>query len=512
MQDVDVLVLGAGFGGLCMGIHLERSGVGSFAILERASEVGGTWRDNRYPGCACDVPAALYSYSFEPNPGWSRRFAERGEIQAYLEHCADKYGLRSRIAFGEDVRRASFDGARSAWLVETARGSRYRARVVVTALGAMSTPAYPGIAGRERFEGEQLHSAAWNPGYDFAGKRVAVIGTGASAIQIVPQIAPQVARLDLYQRTAPWVVPKPERVTLAAERALYRSLPLSQKLVRWLTYWQLEVQVLAFARHPRLLRLAEGMARRHLGRQVPSAELRARLTPTFALGCKRVLLSNDYYPALSRPNVEVVTEPIRELRARSVVDMAGREREVDAIIYGTGFEVQRFVPRGRFIGAQGQDLADAWQDGPEAYKGTTVTGFPNLFFVVGPNTGLGHSSMILMIESQVAYIVDAVAQMRHNGWASVEVTPEAQVAYNRELQARSRPSVWASGCSSWYLSASGRNTTLWPDFTFRFRRLTRRFDMAAYRVGNAVTAREAAAELTHAEPVAAEAVEEAVAR
>ena len=484
MHEVDVLVLGAGFGGLCMGIRLRQSGVTSFTILERASAVGGTWRDNRYPGCACDVPATLYSYSFEPNPDWSRRFAERGEIHGYLERCVEKYGLRQHIVFGELVRRARFEG--NGWLVETVRGGRYRARVLVTALGAFSSPVYPSIAGRERFEGEQLHSSTWDPSCDLSGKRVALIGTGASAIQIVPEIAPRVARLDLYQRTAPWIVPKPERITRGAERALYRSLPLAQKAARWLTYWQLEAQVIAFTRRPGLLRVAEGIARRHLRRQVADPGLRARLTPGYALGCKRVLLSNDYYPALTRPNVELVTEPIREIRARSVVDSTGREREVDAIVYGTGFAVQRFVPRGFFLGAEGRDLADVWRDGPEAYKGTTVAGFPNLFFLVGPNTGLGHSSMVFMIESQVAYVMDAIRQMRQHGWARVEVEPEAQAAYNRELQARSRRSVWMSGCASWYLSASGRNTTLWPDFTFRFRRLTRRFDASAYRTAASI--------------------------
>lgn len=482
MNDVDVLILGAGFAGLCMGVQLQRSGVTSFAILERASEVGGTWRDNRYPGCACDVPAALYSYSFEPNPAWSRRFAERREILAYLVACADKFGLRSRISFNADVRRASFDARRGSWLVETAGGARYRARVVVTAMGALSSPAFPSIAGRERFEGEQFHSAAWKADYEVSGKRVAVIGTGASAIQLVPQIAPRVARLDLYQRTPPWVLPRAERTTRGGERALYRALPITQKLARWATYWQLESQVLAFARFPRLMRFAEGLARRHLRRQVPSEALRARLTPRYGLGCKRVLLSNDYYPALTRPNVELVTEPIREIRARSLVDATGREREVDAIVYGTGFEVQHFVAPGTFIGADGRDLAEVWRDGAEAYKGTTVSGYPNLFFIVGPNTGLGHSSMVFMIESQVAYVIDAIRQMRLHGWASVEVAPAAQASYNRELQARSRGTVWTSGCSSWYLSSGGRNTTIWPDFTFRFRRLSRRFDADAYRI------------------------------
>jgi len=482
VEDVDVLILGAGFGGLCMGVHLQRGGLGSFAILERAGEVGGAWRDNRYPGCACDVPAALYSYSFEPNPDWSRRFAERSEIFAYLQRCADEHGLRSRIRFGEEVTRARYERGRGGWLVQTASGQSYRARVLVAALGAFGSPTYPAIVGRERFEGKQFHSSAWDSEYDLAGKRVAVIGTGASGVQLVPELARRVARLDVYQRTPPWVVPRAERTTRALERALYRASPLAQRLVRWFTYWRLEAAALGFTRYPGLLRIAELQARRHLRRQVASDELRAQLTPRHALGCKRVLLSNDYYPALQRPNVELITAPIREIRARSLVDALGREREVDAIIHATGFDVQRFVPRGLFIGAEAQDLAEAWRDGPEAYKGTTVAGFPNLFFLVGPNTGLGHSSMVFMIESQVAYVVDALRQMRAQAWARVEVAPAAQSAYNRALRARSRRTVWVSGCASWYLSATGCNTTLWPDFSFQFRRATRRFDAAAYRV------------------------------
>jgi cation diffusion facilitator CzcD-associated flavoprotein CzcO len=482
LQQFDVLVIGAGFGGLCMGVELLRRGVGSFAILERGSDIGGTWRDNRYPGCACDVPAALYSFSFEPNPDWSRRFAEASEIRAYLERCADTYGLRSRIRLGEEVTAARFDSASHGWIVETSSGATYRAQVLVSAIGAFSSPAYPQISGRERFAGEQFHSASWKLDYSLAGRRVAVIGTGASAIQFIPRIAEQVARLDVYQRTPPWVVPRADRDTPNAQRAMYRALPLAQKLARWLIYWQLEIQALAFTRRPQLLRLGEHLSRRQLRRQIPSAELRARLTPAYAIGCKRVLLSNDYYPALARPNVELISAPIREIRERSVVDSTGREREVDAIIYGTGFSVQRPVPPGLFRGTDGQDLAQVWRDGPVAYKGTTISGFPNLFLLVGPNTGIGHSSLVFMIESQVAYVGDAIRQMRQHAWQSVDVSPSAQAAFNRELEARSQRSVWTSGCASWYLNANGRNTALWPDFTFRFRRATRRFDAAAYRV------------------------------
>jgi cation diffusion facilitator CzcD-associated flavoprotein CzcO len=491
MND-EILIIGCGFAGLGMGVRLKRAKIESFTLLERAAEIGGTWRDNQYPGCACDVQSQLYSYSFEPNAGWSRAFAEQGEIREYLRRCADKYGLRRHIRFGQEVTRASFDDARCLWTVETSSGDTYRARVVVSAMGALSNPAYPTIPGMERFEGERFHSATWNRGYDFAGKRVAVIGSGASAIQFVPQIAPKVERLDIYQRTPPWILPKPDRTIGSAERAIYRSLPIAQKLVRWCLYWELEARVLAFAVHPALMRAVAWQARRHIRRSIEDRELRAKLTPEYTVGCKRVLISNDYYGALARPNVSVVTDGIREIRARSVVDQTGHERDVDAIVFATGFQAQDPVRRGMIFGRRGQDLVDAWHDGPEAYKGTTVAGFPNLFLLLGPNTGLGHSSVLFMIESQIAYVMDALRQMRANDWLSLDVQPDAQSAFNHKLKLKSAKAVWQSGCKSWYLTESGRNTTMWPDFSFRFRQLTRNFDASAYRVLTRDTVRQRA--------------------
>jgi cation diffusion facilitator CzcD-associated flavoprotein CzcO len=481
MND-EVLIIGAGFAGLCMAIRLKQAGIESFTLLERAQDIGGTWRDNLYPGCACDVQSHLYSYSFAPNARWSRMFAGQAEILEYLRRCADRYGIRSHIRFGQNVTCARFDEARGLWTVETGSGSVYRARAVVSGMGALSNPARPNIEGMTRFEGEQFHSAAWKHDYDLVGKRVAVIGSGASAIQFVPQIAPKVARLDLYQRTAPWILPKPDRAIGKAERALYQAFPLAQRLMRWAVYWQLEARVVAFTVDPSLMRPVAKHARRFIRRSIQDPELRAKLTPSYTVGCKRVLISNDYYAAVARPNVNVITDGIRELRARSVVDQTGREREVDAVVYATGFQVQNLMPAGTFFGRSGRDLADVWREGPVAYKGTAVTGFPNLFFLLGPNTGLGHSSVIYMIESQVAYVIAALRQMRKNGWLTLDVKPDAQASYNQSLQAKSAKAVWESGCASWYLTENGRNTTLWPDFTFRFRQITRRFDSGAYRI------------------------------
>ncbi|HEX4339219.1 MAG TPA: NAD(P)/FAD-dependent oxidoreductase [Polyangiaceae bacterium] len=475
----DVIVIGSGFGGLGTAIKLQEAGIRSFVVLERGTDVGGTWRDNDYPGCACDVQSHLYSFSFEPNPGWSRLFAPQREIFSYLRRCADKYDVRKYVRFGESVVRADYDDARAEWTVRTSSGSVFRGKALISAMGALSNPAFPDLPGLEQFEGRAFHSALWDHDFDLTGKRVAVIGTGASAIQFVPKIAPVVGHLDVYQRTPPWVLPKPDRATTERERKLFRLFPLLQWLYRAFIYWMLEARVLAFFR-PGLMKQAEVMGRRHIEKQIPDPELCRKVTPDYTMGCKRILMSDDYYPALARKNVSVLTDSVREVRRRSIVTADGVEREVDAIIFGTGFTVQSLVPRGMFIGSKGQDITAAWSNGLAAYKGTTVAGFPNFFFIAGPNTGLGHTSMVFMIESQIAYVVDALRHMRDEGWASVDVRLDVQDTFNDVLQEKHTRAVWSSGCRSWYLDARGRNTTLWPGFTFVFRRLTSRFDPSSY--------------------------------
>ena len=480
-SDFNVLIVGTGFAGLGMGIALKKAGISSFTILERAASVGGTWRDNFYPGCACDVPSHLYSFSFEQNPEWSRMYATQPEIKKYLEGCAGKYGLLPHIRFNSEVVEARYDEAAALWNVRTRDGAQYSARMLVSGMGGLSVPAYPELPGLEKFQGKRFHSADWDHSYDLKGKRVAVIGTGASAIQFVPQIVPQAGQVDLYQRTPPWIMPKPDRAIEAGERKLYRRLPLLQKLFRGALYGVMELRVLGFVIHPKMMKFPERIARAHIRKQIADPVLRKKVTPDFTFGCKRVLISNDYYPALAQRNVDVITDGIREVRERSVVTADGRERPVDCIIFGTGFKAQDPLPRGAIFGRGGQDILDVWKEGPEAFKGTSVAGFPNLFMIVGPNTGLGHSSMVYMIESQIAYILDAVKQMRERGLAALEVKPEVQARWNRGLQKTLGKAIWSSGgCKSWYLNESGKNTTLWPGFTFRFRRLTRRFDLEAY--------------------------------
>ncbi len=478
-----IIIIGSGFSGLGTAIHLKGYGEEDFLVLEKEAGVGGTWWVNHYPGCACDVESHLYSFSFELNPEWSRLYATQPEIRDYLNHCADKYGVRPHVRLNTAVQRLEWDAPRRRWRVATDAGD-WTADIVVSGMGGLSKPALPDIPGIERFRGHAFHSQRWDHDYDLTGRRVAVIGTGASAIQFVPQIQPQVQRLDLYQRTPPWIVPKPDRPIPPWKQRLYRRWPAAQKLVRGAIYGVLEGRVLPFAINPRLMAWPQRQAMRHLQRQVKDPDLRRRLTPDYTFGCKRVLIADDYYPAVTQPNVELVTTGIREIREHGIVDNAGHERQVDALIFGTGFHAADPIPEGMIIGRDGQDLGALWRDGPAAYKGTTVAGFPNLFFLMGPNTGLGHSSVVYMIESQIRYVMDALRHMDRERIASLDVLPEAEAAYNARVQGKLGSAVWnTGGCRSWYLHpVSGRNVTLWPDFTWRFRRETRRFDPQAYRL------------------------------
>lgn len=483
-ESIDIAIIGSGFAGLCMAIQLKQAGFTDFFVAEQAKTLGGTWRDNHYPGCACDVQSHVYSFSFAPNPHWSRQFAPQAEIRAYLEQCAQRFALAPYLRFGMGLQRAVFDEHQQRWQLSFSDGRQMSARVLVSGMGGLSRPALPDIPGLESFKGKRFHSQQWDHDYSLKGKRVAVIGTGASAIQFVPQIAPQVAHLDLFQRTPPWIMPKPDRPISATERWLFKHLPFTQRLVRSAFYWALEGRVVGFALHPRLMKMVQKIALRHLRRQVARPSLRKTLTPDYTIGCKRVLISNDYYPALSRSNVEVVTDPVLRIEADGVITADGIKHPADCLIFGTGFQASDPLPRDCIIGRHGIDLMDAWRKGAHAYKGTTVPGYPNLFLIVGPNTGLGHNSMILMIEAQVAYILDALRQMQRKRIATVDVKPAVEQAWNSQLQDRLKRTIWnTGGCQSWYLDPrTGKNTTLWPGSTWRFRQLTRHFALKDYGI------------------------------
>ncbi len=485
-EPVRIAIVGSGFAGVGMAIRLKDAGIEDFVVLERAQDVGGTWQANTYPGCQCDVPSHLYSYSFEPNPSWTRTYSRQPEIWAYLRRTARRYGLGEHLRFGHELTGATWDETAGAWHVETTGGD-FVASLLIDAMGPLSQPAKPRIPGLKGFEGTIFHSAEWDHDHDLTGERVAVIGTGASSIQLVPRIQPTIGRLHVFQRTPPWILPHSDRATSRLERQLYRALPPLQRLVRTGVYVGRELMVLGFAKNPSLLRPAERLAKLHLRRQVTDPQLRRRLEPDFRFGCKRVLISNEWYPALCKPNVELVTDRIAAVDGRRIVLEDGSSREVDTIILGTGFHVTDPPTAWLIRGRGGRTLAETAGDSPQAYLGTAMSGFPNLFKIIGPNTGLGHSSMVYMIESQLTYVMDAIRQMDERDISSVEVRPSAVEAFNAELQARMPGTVWATGCGSWYLDARGRNSTLWPDFTFRFRRRTRRFDADAYelRVGAA---------------------------
>lgn len=479
VPHVRVAVVGSGFAGLGMAIRLKQEGIDDFVVLERAGEVGGTWRDNSYPGSSCDVPSALYSFSFAPNAGWSSSFASQPEIQRYLRDCIRRFGLHRHLRCHHEVLDARWDGDAMRWVIET-RQRQLTATVLVIGTGQLSEPAVPELPGLDRFEGAAFHSARWDHSRDLDGARVAVVGTGASAVQFVPEIAERVTALHVFQRSAPWVLPRSNRSRSAAERSAYRAVPGLQRALRAAVYWGRECAMIGFA-SSRVMRAAGLLARLHLRRQVPEPELRAALTPGYTMGCKRVLRSSDFYPALRRPNVDLVTAPIREVCPRSVVGADGTEREVDTIIFGTGFAVADPPVARRLRGRDDRLLADEWSPRAQAYLGTTVAGFPNLFLLLGPNSALGHNSVVLAIESQVEYVLDALRTMEAGGIGAVEVRPEAQSAFVTEVTARTRDTVWATGgCASWYLDQAGHNTTLWPGFTGRFRRLTRRFDPDSY--------------------------------
>ncbi|MFD9972436.1 flavin-containing monooxygenase [Streptomyces sp. NPDC059017] len=482
-EHVRVAVIGSGFGGLGAAVRLRREGITDFVVLERADSVGGTWRDNSYPGCACDVPSHLYSFSFAPNPDWPRTFSGQEHIRAYLEHVTDVFGIRPHIRFGHDVLMMRWNTAELHWEIETSRGA-FTADVVVSATGPLSDPKTPEIPGLDGFPGKVFHSARWDHDYDLRGKRVAVIGTGASAIQIVPSIQPLVAKLTLFQRTAPWVMPRMDRAIGAGERRLHRQLPLTGAARRGLLWGIRELQVSAFTKRPKQLGLIESLAKANMAKSIKDPALRAKLTPSYRIGCKRILLSSDYYPALARPNVDVVASGLTEVRGSTVVSADGTEVEVDAIVLGTGFHVTDMPIADRVVGAEGVTLAESWKDGMESLRGATAAGFPNWMTIIGPNTGLGNSSMILMIESQLNYMADYLRQLDVlGGRVALGARPSAVHAWNRRVQERMRRTVWnTGGCTSWYLDASGRNTTIWPGTTREFRRQTRTVDLAEYEV------------------------------
>jgi cation diffusion facilitator CzcD-associated flavoprotein CzcO len=477
-----IVIVGAGFGGLGMAIRLKQAGVEDFVVLERDADVGGTWWANTYPGCQCDIPSHLYSFSFAPNPNWTRTYPEQPELRAYLNECVERYGVREHIRCDCGVLRATWEEQGTRWRLDTTQGE-LTADIAIAATGGLSEPAIPDIPGLAEFAGVAFHTARWNHAHDLRGRRVAIVGTGASGVQVAPRIQPQVQRLTIFQRTPPWVTPHRDRPISERERRVYRRFPLTQRLPRAGAYWLRELLVPGLVRRPELLRGPERAARAHMASQVSDPVLCAKLTPDYTFGCKRILPSNRWYPTLAQPNVELVASGVREVHPDAVLAEDGSRHEVDTIVLATGFHVtdSPFVECVRGVG--GRTLGEVWRGSPQAYLGTTVAGFPNLFLLAGANTGLGHNSVVFMIEANIHYALEALRAMRARGASRVEVRSEVQEAYNVELQRRLARSVWnTGGCSSWYIDANGRNSTAWPSYTWRFWLRTRRFKPGDYHL------------------------------
>ena len=471
-----IVIIGAGFAGLGMAIRLRQAGIEDFVILERADDVGGTWRDNSYPGCAVDVQSHLYSFSFAPNPDWSQVYSPQAEIWDYIRRVSEQHDVLRHVRFRSEVTGGDWDESTSRWEVRTTAGT-FEAQFVISGMGPLSNPIPPEIPGLDTFTGHSFHSARWDHDHDLTGERVAVIGTGSSAAQFVPEIQPKVGHLFVFQRTPGWTFPRANRRITVAERAVYRRFPAVQRAVRTRQYYYREL-VGWLVQHPGLI---EPISKARMRVQVKDPELRAKLTPDYRMGCKRIIVTDDFHPALTRPNVSVVTDRITEIRPSSIVTADGSEYAIDTLILGTGFQVMPVADP--LTGRDGVALAKRWALRREAYLGTTVAGYPNYFMLVGPNTATGHTSVLLYLEAQIEYIVQALQHMERAGAASLDVRPERQSAFNREIQERLASSVWTDGgCRSWYLDPDGGTSVLWPGHTGRFRRTLQRFDPADYRI------------------------------
>jgi cation diffusion facilitator CzcD-associated flavoprotein CzcO len=488
--DFKVAILGAGFAGLGMALALKARGEERFVVLEKADRVGGVWRENTYPGAGCDIPSHLYSYSFEPNPDWPEVYSAQPDILAYIEGVSDRHGLAAHVRFNAEVVAAAWDDEARRWRIATADGRTFTAEVFVTAWGQLNRPKLPPIEGRESFAGAAFHSAQWDASVPLEDRRVAVIGNGASAIQFVPEVARQAARLTLFQRSPNWIVPRLNRPYSDEEKARFRAAPAAMRQVRDEIFQMAEDRLAA--RRAGTLPVEEvPIPLAHLRAQVADPELRARLTPDYELGCKRVLISNDFYPALQRPNVELVTEAIARMTPKGVVDAAGRLHEADVVIYATGFETRSFAGDTAVSGVGGLPLSQAWADGPQAYLGITVAGFPNLFMLYGPNTNLGHNSIIYMIEAQVSYVMQALQVIEKTG-ATLEVKREVMARYNDEIQAALSATPWAGTCTSWYKTADGRILNNWPHTAKAYAEAVAKLDLADYRLSTPALASAAA--------------------
>lgn len=482
--DYEVVIIGTGFAGIGMAVKLQQAGIHSFKLIERANEVGGTWRDNTYPGCECDVQSHLYSLSFEPKSDWSKKYSTWDEIRDYIIAVADKHDLRKKIQFNTALTGANFDKNSGTWDVKLSDGSQLKARILITAVGPLSNPSIPDIVGKESFQGPIFHSAKWDHDVDLKDKKIAVIGTGASAIQFVPRIAKEAEKLELFQRSAPWILPKPDRKIFGFEKFLYKYLPGWRLAHRATLYWINEFTLRGFLKEKSIIRsVSEWAATKHIHHHIKDETLRKKLTPDFRFGCKRALLSNEYYPALAQDNVDVIDTGVESITATGIIDKSGKTHDADVIIWGTGFKVDEPLLGVDIIGLDDKNLNSVWKEnGFETYYGITVSGFPNAFIFAGPNTGIGHTSLVVMLEAQFSYVMDAIKKISEEKIKYIDVKEVVQDQFCQNMQDKMVGTAWTSGCNSWYLSDTGKNFTIWPDYTFNYIRQTKNISLEDYQV------------------------------
>lgn len=480
MRRPSIAIVGAGPAGLAMAMRLRRAGFTEFTLFERAPAIGGTWHHNRYPGAGCDVPSHLYCFSFAPNPGWQHKFARQPEIERYLKRCVDEHELASHVRLGTEVSGAQFvDGG---WQLATSSGN-HRADILVSGTGQLNRPRIPALPGLAEFTGTSFHSAQWDPAFSPAGKRIVVVGNGASAVQFVPELVRDAAHVTVLQRSPSYVIARNDRAYLGVEKWLFRYLPGWWRFYRALIYWSLEARFTALHQGSVMSKLVRWMALRHLRKQIADTALRERLTPDYPIGCKRIIISDDWYPALARDNASLVTSPIERVTADAVVTADGARHAADALIFATGFETTSFLAPMQIVGTGGTTLADAWRTGAEAHRGIAVAGFPNLFLLYGPNTNLGHNSILFMIECQVRYILRCLDELGRRGARWLDVKREAMARFNAELQAALAKTSWGAGCSSWYKTVDGKITNNWSSRTASYWLSTRKPDFDEFDVG-----------------------------
>ncbi len=483
METKEVIIIGTGYSGICMAIKLKQAGMNNFTIIEKEKELGGTWYINSYPGAQCDVESHLYSFSFE-SYDWTKVFPDQPELNNYIKHCAKKYDIESHIKLGTTVIGAEYNDDEGTWEIDTQESGKFKTKFLIAATGGLNIPSYPDFKGIENFEGETFHSARWKHNINLKGKNVAVIGSAASAIQFIPEIAPIVKNLELFQRTANWILPKPDRPFKPWERKLFKTIPFTHWLYREKLYWLKELRVIAFTKYPNLLKMVSQGTVKYLTKTIKDPQKLKALIPNYTMGCKRILISNFYYKAIVRENVHMITDGVAQVNKNSITTTAGKEIPVDVIIYSTGFKATNPYAAVKIVGSKGLLLSSVIaKKGISGHLGTTMTGFPNLFIMTGPNTGIGHTSLIHLIESQANYVMDGLKYIKKNGVKSFEVKEEAQNKFNEGLTKKMENTVWLKGgCESWYKDEFGRVPTLWPDFTFNFRKMTKHFDYKNYKI------------------------------